>query len=140
MLKFLLPPGLGSWELEFKSLIIVLVGFQNLVCCLVWAVDQQQFWKTTITIINDLKYNSLSQETEETSTPTRPGENIVLTREGLQERNTQLLDGTAVEKYVKQQISSNWNLPIGAWNMIFRSIANHGIVYSISGMWSRSFS
>ena len=38
MLKFLLSPGLGSVQLEFKSLIIVIVGFQNLVCCLVWAV------------------------------------------------------------------------------------------------------
>ena len=30
---------LGSWELEFKSLIIIIVGFQNFVCCLAWAVD-----------------------------------------------------------------------------------------------------
>ena len=26
-------------KLEFKSLIIVIVGFKNCVCCLVWAVD-----------------------------------------------------------------------------------------------------
>ena len=32
--------------------------------------------------------NYPSQETEETSTPTRPVENIVLTTKGLQERNT----------------------------------------------------
>ena len=38
VLKFLLSPGLGSWKLEFKSLIIVIVGFENFVCCLVWAV------------------------------------------------------------------------------------------------------
>ena len=38
VLKFLLSPGLGSWQLEFKSLIIVIVRFQNFVCCLVWAV------------------------------------------------------------------------------------------------------
>ena len=31
---------------------------------------------------------SSSQETEETSTPTRPVENVVLTTKGLQERNT----------------------------------------------------
>ena len=37
------------------------------------------------------------QQTEETSTPTRPVENV-LTTKGLQERNTQLLDGTRVEK------------------------------------------
>ena len=40
----------------------------------------------------------LGQETEETSTPTRPVENVVLTRKGLQKRNTQILDGTKVEK------------------------------------------
>ena len=32
------------------------------------------------------------------STPTRPVENVILTTKGLQERNTQLLDGTTVEK------------------------------------------
>ena len=36
--------------------------------------------------------------TEETSTPTRPVENDVLTMKGLQERNTQMLDGTTVKK------------------------------------------
>ena len=41
--------------------------------------------------------NCPSQETEETTTPTRPVENV-LTTKGLQERNTQLLDGTMVEK------------------------------------------
>ena len=39
VLKFLLSPGLGSWQLEFKSLIIVIVGFQNFVCYLAWAGD-----------------------------------------------------------------------------------------------------
>ena len=38
-----------------------------------------------------------SQETEETSTPPRPVENVVLKTKGLQDRNTQLLDGTTVE-------------------------------------------
>ena len=41
---------------------------------------------------------SPSQETEITSTPSRPVENVVLTTKGLQERNTQMLDGTTVEK------------------------------------------
>ena len=45
-----------------------------------------------------IKMNFGSQETE---TPTRPVENIVLTTKGLQERNTQLLDGMTVEKQVK---------------------------------------
>ena len=39
MLKFLLSPGLGSWQLEFKSLIILIIGFRNFFCCLDWAVD-----------------------------------------------------------------------------------------------------
>ena len=34
----------------------------------------------------------------ETSTPTRPLESVVLTTKGLQERDTQMLDGTSVEK------------------------------------------
>ena len=42
--------------------------------------------------------NFPSLETEVTSTPTRPVEYVVLTTKGLQERNTQLLDGTTVEK------------------------------------------
>ena len=42
-----------------------------------------------------------SQEKEKTSKPTRPVENVVLTTNGLQEINIQMLDGTTVEKYVK---------------------------------------
>ena len=38
-----------------------------------------------------------SQETEETLTPTRSVENVVLTTKGLQQRNTQMLDGMTVE-------------------------------------------
>ena len=41
--------------------------------------------------------NCPSQETEVTSTPTRPVEIVVLTTKGLQERNIQILDGTTVE-------------------------------------------
>ena len=47
---------------------------------------------------NSYAFLSASQETEETSTPTRPVENVLLTTKGLQERNTQLLDGAMVEK------------------------------------------
>jgi hypothetical protein len=39
-----------------------------------------------------------SQETEETSAPTRPVENVILTTKGLHERNIQLLDGMTMEK------------------------------------------
>ena len=38
-----------------------------------------------------------SQETEVTSTPTRPVENVVITTKGLQDRNIHILDGTTVE-------------------------------------------
>ena len=47
-------------------------------------------------------YCPVGQETEVTSTPTRPVENVVLTTKGLQERNIQVLDGTTVENKVKQ--------------------------------------
>jgi len=40
--------------------------------------------------------NCPSQETEITSTPTRPVENLLITK-GLQDRNIQMLDGTTVE-------------------------------------------
>jgi hypothetical protein len=50
VLKLPLSPGLGSWQLEFKSLIIIIVGFKIclFVCC---------FLKPTITIISDLNSN-----------------------------------------------------------------------------------
>jgi hypothetical protein len=48
-----------------------------------------------------VEVSSVSQETKETSKPTRPVENVVLTTKGLQERNTELLDGTTVEKIGK---------------------------------------
>ena len=37
------------------------------------------------------------KETEVTSTPTRPVENVVITKKGLQDRNNLLLDGRTVE-------------------------------------------
>ena len=50
--------------------------------------------------INPFKYptvNCPSQETEVTSTPTRPVDNVVITTNGLQDRNIHILDGTTVE-------------------------------------------
>ena len=41
--------------------------------------------------------NCPSQETEVTSTPTRPIDNVVITTKGLQDRNINILDGTMVE-------------------------------------------
>ena len=41
--------------------------------------------------------NCPSQETEVTSTPTRPVDIVVITMKGLQDRNINILDGTTVE-------------------------------------------
>ena len=41
--------------------------------------------------------NCPSQETEVTSTPTRPVDNVVITMKGLQDRNIHIIDGTTVE-------------------------------------------
>ena len=38
-----------------------------------------------------------SQETEVTSTPTRPVDNVVIATKGLQDRNINILDGTTVQ-------------------------------------------
>ena len=40
---------------------------------------------------------SPSQETEVTSTPTRPVDNVVITTKGLQDRNKNIITGTTVE-------------------------------------------
>ena len=44
----------------------------------------------------ELTVNCPSQETEVTSTPTKPVENVVITTKGLQDRNKLLLDGSTV--------------------------------------------
>jgi hypothetical protein len=41
--------------------------------------------------------NCPSQETEVTSTPTRPIDNVVITTKGLRGRNIHIIDGTTVE-------------------------------------------
>ena len=41
--------------------------------------------------------NCSSQETEVTSTPTRPVDNVVVATKGLQDRNTNITAGTTVE-------------------------------------------
>ena len=46
-----------------------------------------------------------SQETEVTSTPTRPVDNVVITTKGLQDRIIHILDETTVEN--KGKINSN---------------------------------
>ena len=49
-------------------------------------------------------------ETEVTSTPTRPVENVVVTTKGLQDRNNLLLDGRTVENKGKL-ILTEYSLP-----------------------------
>ena len=49
--------------------------------------------------INKYSMHSMgpSQESEVTSTPTRPVDNVVITTKGLQDRNINILDGMTVE-------------------------------------------
>ena len=58
------------------------------------------------------------QETEVTSTPTRPVENVVITTKGLQDRNINIVNGTTG----KIKVNSNCNLPIGAKTLYLVSI------------------
>ena len=48
-------------------------------------------------LLYKLNSNCPSQETEVTSTPTRPVDNVVITTKGLQDRNIRILDATTVE-------------------------------------------
>ena len=57
-----------------------------------------------------------SQETEVTSTPTRPDENVVITTNGVQDRNIHILDGTRVENKGKLIVTE-----------IFPSVQKHDI-------------
>ena len=60
-------------------------GLVGYFCLLAWAIDG---WSLN---------HCPSQDTEVTSTPTRPVDNVVITTEGLQDRNVHILDGTTVE-------------------------------------------
>ena len=60
--------------------------------------------------------NFPSQETEVTSTPTRPVENVVITTKGLNDRNNILLDGKTVENKGKLILTE-----------IFPSVQKHDI-------------
>ena len=53
--------------------------------------------KTLIVIPSIPTVNCPSQETEGTSTPTRPVDNVVIATKGLQDRNTNITAGTTVE-------------------------------------------
>ena len=55
--------------------------------------------------INTKKYHCPSQETEVTSTPTRPVDNVIGTK-GLQDRNTNIIAGTTVENKGKLILTS----------------------------------
>ena len=57
-----------------------------------------------------ISVNCPSQETEVTSTPTRPVDNVVIATKGLQDRNINILAGTTVEnkgKLILTQIKHN---------------------------------
>ena len=54
--------------------------------------------------------NCPSQETEVTSTPTRPVDNVVITTKGLQDRNIHILDGTMVENKGKLILTVKCNV------------------------------
>ena len=71
-----------------------------------------------ISFINNLAItvNCPSQETEVTSTPTRPVENFVITTKGIQDRNNLLLDGRTVENKGKLILTE-----------IFPSVQKHDI-------------
>ena len=60
--------------------------------------------------------NCPSQETEVTSTPIRPVDNVVITTKGLQDRNIHILDGTTVENKGKLILTE-----------IFASVQKHDI-------------
>ena len=51
---------------------------------------------TSVSRLGQLTVNCPSQETEVSSTPTRPVENVLKTK-GLQDKKLQLLDGTTVK-------------------------------------------
>ena len=48
-------------------------------------------------VVTTLSTGLVGVETEVTSTPTRPVENVVITTKGFQDRNIHILDGTTVE-------------------------------------------
>ena len=78
--------------IKIKIIIIIIINFMIIVVIIIIII--------IIIIINTYKYASCTDGkiSEVTSTPTIPVENVVLTTEGLQERNTQMLAGTTVEK------------------------------------------
>ena len=63
-----------------------------------------------------LEEAAFSQETEVTSTPTRPVDNVVITTKGLEDRNIHILDGTMVENKCKLILTE-----------IFPSVQKHDI-------------
>ena len=64
----------------------------------------------------ELTVNCSSQETEVTSTPTRPVDNVVIATKGLQDRNTNIIAGTTMENKVKLILTE-----------IFPSVQKHDI-------------
>ena len=60
-----------------------------------------------------------SQETEVTSTPTRPVENVLITTKGLQDRNNLLLDKRTVENKGKLKVALHCRAETGTLHAAF---------------------
>ena len=65
------------------------------------AKQQKKFRNPTIKIISDLT-PAQARRQKKLQHPTRPVENVTITTKGLQERKTQLLNGTTVKKGEKK--------------------------------------
>ena len=121
MFKLLMSPGMGSWQLEFKSLIIVIVVLQNslkilffflgLVC---WSWSSNLWCGEKIIYWVNLYCDDIIEYVF--GGVTRTGDNVVITTKGLQDRNIHILDGTTVENKGKLIITE-----------IFPSVQKHDI-------------
>ena len=64
-------------------------------------------YRPFVAITTSPTVNCPSQETEVTSTPTRPVDNVVIATKGLQDRNINILAGTTVENKGKLILINN---------------------------------
>ena len=107
-------PSNSRLFLSCRSFVVITTFSTGLVGVEVTSVS----WLGQLTV-GDL--NCPSQETEVTSRPARPVENVITTK-GLQDRNNLLLDGRTVENKGKLILTEIF--PSGK-NMIFKSIDSH---------------
>ena len=92
------------------------------------------------------RWEDFSQETEVTSTATRPVDNVVITTKGLQDRNIHILDGTTVEnkgKDIDTHIpTSNYFLYLSFFSPLSSPLLlnTYAVVYSIYATFFMLFS